>query len=73
MTVQTPTKTGFEKWQDGINKAVGDVRWDAWDCEIQTAVNEYNRHLSDTAGYFPLDWHFIKTMVWVESGANKLG
>jgi hypothetical protein len=71
MTVQAPTKTGFEKWQDGINKAVGDAKWDAWDCEIQTAVNEYNHHLSGMAGYFPLDWRLIKVMVWIESGANN--
>ncbi len=70
MAVQAPPKTGFEKWQDGINKAVGDAKWNSWDCEIQMAVNEYNRHLSGTAGYMPLDWQIIKAMVWVETGAN---
>jgi LysM repeat protein len=35
------------------------------------AVNEYNRHLSGTAGYMPLDWQMIKAMVWVETGANN--
>ena len=71
MAVQAPSKAGFDKWQDGINKAVGDSRWNSWDCEIQMAVNEYNRHLSGTAGYMPLDWQFIKAMIWVESGANN--
>lgn len=71
MAVQAPPKTGFEKWQDGINKAVGDAKWNAWDCEIQMAVNEYNRHLSGTAGYMSLDWQIIKAMVWVETGANN--
>ncbi len=70
MAVQAPPKTGFEKWQDGINKAVGDAKWNSWDCEIQMAVNEYNCHLSGTAGYMPLDWQIIKAMVWVETGAN---
>ena len=67
----TPPKTGFEAWQDGINKAVGDAQWNTWDCEIQMAVNEYNRHLSGTTGYMRLDWQIIKTMVWVETGANS--
>ncbi|MFT8891879.1 MAG: LysM domain-containing protein [Acetobacter papayae] len=71
MAVQAPPKTGFELWQDGINKAVGDAKWNAWDCEIQMAVNEYNRHLSGKSGYFSLDWQLIKAMVWVETGANN--
>jgi hypothetical protein len=69
MAVQALPKTGIEKWQDGINKAVGDAKWNTWDCEIQMAVNEYNRHLSGTAGYMRLDWQLIKAMLWVESGA----
>jgi LysM repeat protein len=71
MADQPPPKTGFEKWQDGINKAVGDAKWNSWDCEIQMAVNEYNRHLSGTEGYMRLDWQIIKAMVWVETGANN--
>lgn len=62
MAVQAPPKTGFEKWQDGINKAAGDAKWNSWDCEIQMAVNEYNRHLSGTARYIALDWQLIKAM-----------
>ncbi len=50
MAVQAPPKTGLEKWQDGLNAAAGNEKWDAWDCEIQLAVNEYNRHLSRTQG-----------------------
>ncbi|WP_081103763.1 hypothetical protein [Burkholderia anthina] len=42
MAVQAPPKTGFEKWQDGIDKAVGDTRWDSRDCEIRMAVDEYS-------------------------------
>lgn len=69
MAVQVP-KTGFEKWQDGINKAVNNAKWNAWDCEIQRAVNEYNQHLSGTPGYRRLDWQLIKAMIWVETGAH---
>ncbi|MBR8131641.1 LysM peptidoglycan-binding domain-containing protein [Burkholderia ambifaria] len=69
MVTQAASKTGFEKWQDGINEAVGNPKWNTWDCEIQIAVDEYNRHLSGTAGYSPLDWRLIKAMLWVESGA----
>ena len=71
MAVQALQKTGFEKWQEGINAAVDNAKWDFWDCEIQTAVNEYNRHLSGEAGYRQLDWNFIKAMLWVETGANN--
>ena len=70
-TTQTPPKTGFEKWKDGVDKAVGDAKWDSWDCEIQRTVNEYNRHLSKTPGYMPLDWLLIKAMLWVENNPAK--
>ncbi|RSZ32289.1 MULTISPECIES: LysM domain-containing protein [unclassified Variovorax] len=62
-------KSGFEKWQDDIRKS--DDSWDVYDCEIQLAVNEFNRHLSGKAGYTPLNWQLVKAMVWVETGANK--
>lgn len=62
-------KSGFEKWQDDIGKS--DDSWDVYDCEIQLAVNEFNRHLSGKAGYTPLNWQLVKAMVWVETGANK--
>jgi hypothetical protein len=62
-------KTGFEKWQDGISKAAHDTKWNSWDCEIRSAVNEFNRHLADTPGYSALDWKLVKAMVWTETGA----
>jgi hypothetical protein len=71
MAVQAPPKSGFEKWQVDIDQAVGDARWNSWDCEVQMAVSEYNRHLSGVAGYFPLDWQVIKAMLWVETGAKN--
>lgn len=70
MADQESPKSGFDKWKDTIDKAVGDPRWNAWDCEIQNAVSEYNRHLSGKGGYKALDWLLIKAMLWVESGAH---
>src|SRR5258708_7120541 len=71
MAVQAPAKTGFEKWQDGINKAVGDAKWNVYDCEIQRAVIEFNRHLIGTAGFGSLDWQLIKALLWTETGAEN--
>lgn len=71
MAVGTPQRTSHEKWQDGINAAVSNEKWNAWDCVIIDAVNEYNRHLANTADYRPLDWRYIKAMLWVESGAGS--
>jgi hypothetical protein len=64
-------KTGFEKWLDGIRKAPGDPRWHIYDCTIRSVVSEYNRHLSGTTGYIPLDWQYVKAMLWAETGPNK--
>lgn len=61
-------RTGFDSWADGIDKA--DDQWNAYDCEIRSAVNEYNMHLSRTPGYVPLDWQVVKAMLWVETGAK---
>jgi len=70
-TGEIPPRTGFnKKWQDGLERAVGNPKWDAYDCEIRTAVAELNRHLSDTAGYRPLDRQLIKAMLWTETGAE---
>jgi hypothetical protein len=71
MTVQAPPETGYEKWQDGINTAAGDAKWNIYDCEIQMAVNDYNQHLSKTPGYRFLDWQLIKAMIWIETGAES--
>jgi len=72
MAGQKHPKTGFEKWKDGIDKAKDNPKWNAWDCEIQKAVNEYNDHLSSTPGYVRLDWRIIKATIWVESGPHQL-
>lgn len=70
MATQAVAKSGFDKWKEGILRAPGDPKWDIWDAEIRTAVSEFNQHLATTTGYMPLDWRFVKTMVWVESGAG---
>lgn len=59
MATHAPLKTAFEKWQDGINNAVGDSRWDAYDNELRTAVSEFDQHLHSTPGYRQLDWLLI--------------
>lgn len=64
----TPS-SGFEKWQEGLRNSSGDAKWDMYDCDVQSAVNEFNRHLSSTSGYSSLDWQLIKAMLWTESGA----
>ena len=71
MASQKSPKTGFEKWQEGLSLAVSNAKWNAWDCDIQIAVNEYNRHLAGIAGYAALDWKLVKAMVWVETGADS--
>jgi len=72
MTEQKALKlSNFDKWKQGIDQAASNPKWGEWDCEIQRAVNEYNNHLADTEGYVRLDWHYIKAMIWVESGAGS--
>jgi hypothetical protein len=71
MATQAPIKTAFEKWQDGLSKAINDPRWDAYDGEIKTAVSELNQHLKSTSGFRQLDWRLIKAMLWTESGASS--
>jgi hypothetical protein len=61
-------KSGYDLWQETINGAISDERWQSYDCDIQRAVNQLNRHLTRTAGYRSLDWRLIKAMVWTESG-----
>jgi hypothetical protein len=69
MATQAPIKTAFEKWQDGLSKAVSDSRWNAYDIDLKLAANEFNQHLKSTTGYKQLDWRLIKAMLWTESGA----
>jgi hypothetical protein len=65
---RSATKSPYELWQATIDGALTDTRWHDYDCDIQRMVSQFNRHLAGTAGYVPLDWKFIKAMVWTESG-----
>ena len=65
----TTIKTGFEKWQEGLNSATDNPAWNTYDCDVQVAVTEYNRHLGTTTAYVPLNAQLIKAMLWVETGA----
>ncbi|XYJ12059.1 LysM peptidoglycan-binding domain-containing protein [Telluria sp. B2] len=62
-------RTAYERWQEGLDKAVRDKRWSAYDCEITVTVDEFNRHLLRTPGFKALDWKLIKAMLWTETGA----
>ncbi|MGJ7918169.1 LysM peptidoglycan-binding domain-containing protein [Massilia sp. LXY-6] len=66
--VEKPAKNRFGLWQATIDSALSDRRWHAYDCDIQAAVNRFNRHLTGTPNYYFLDWRLVKAMVWTESG-----
>lgn len=61
-------RTRYELWQDTIDTAITDSRWNEYDCDIQRGVAQFNRHLFSTAGFISLDWRLIKAMIWTESG-----
>lgn len=61
-------KTPYEKWQDTINAAKTDKRWNEHDNLISSTVLEFNNRLAKSTGYGALDKKLIKAMVWVESG-----
>lgn len=69
MGAEIKPKTGYQRWQDGIDAAVRNAKWDVYDCDIRLAVGEFNSHLGNVGGFRPLDWKLIKAMIWVESGA----
>ena len=60
-------KTPYEKWQDTINLAKTDKRWNEHDNLISATVLEFNNRLAKFTGYRALDKKLIKAMVWVES------
>lgn len=69
--MQTVAKSGIELWQDGLTQGVADPEWSIYDCDTKAAVTEFNRHLSKTPNYRALDWRYIKSMLWVETGAKS--
>ena len=65
-------RSPFDEWKDGIDAAGrSPAQWNAWDSEIRRTVDEYNQHLSSTPDYHPLDWRWIKAIIWVETGAHS--
>jgi len=69
MATSTKPKTDYEKWQDTIDQAKTDARWNGLDDEIKTALSEYGTHLAKSSkGFPPLGVRLIKAMVWTESG-----
>lgn len=71
MTDETPEQSGLAKWKATLDKATSDAKWNDYDCEIRTAVGEFNTHLAGSAGYLPLDWRLVKAMLWTETGAER--
>lgn len=71
MVVEAVDQTGFKKWKATLDRASSDAKWNEYDCEVRTAVTEFNTHLARSAGYVPLDWQLIKAMLWVETGAEN--
>jgi hypothetical protein len=61
-------KSGYEKWQDTIDKSKNNGDWDEYDEFIISTVDEFNQRLGGTPGYRRLDWTLVKAMVWTESG-----
>lgn len=62
------TATPSAQWKQTIDGALKNPKWNEYDCEIQRAVAQFNRHLTGVAGYLPLDWRMVKAMLWTESG-----
>ena len=60
-------------WEDGLSHAIAkdSAPWNAYDAKIKTVVQRYNEHLRGVSSFQPLDWQIVKTMIWVESGANN--
>ncbi|MCD9188729.1 MAG: hypothetical protein LUM44_20085 [Pyrinomonadaceae bacterium] len=50
-----------------------DARWNEYDELIKKEVTYYNNKFAATAGFVPLDWRYVKAMVWTEiqSGPAK--
>ncbi|QPF71993.1 LysM peptidoglycan-binding domain-containing protein [Roseateles sp. DAIF2] len=71
MTQPNSPGDGFEKWKNGFANEADDPKWHQWDCAVQLAADEFNRHLGGVEGYVPLDWLIVKSMLWVESGAGS--
>lgn len=65
----------FKLWKNELaSKLLLDqAPWNIYDNQIQSIVSTYNIFLKDTANFSEivkvLDWHIIKALMWVETGA----
>jgi hypothetical protein len=58
-------------WRQTIKEAINDPNhWGKYDSTIEILVAQYNQRLKST-GMPHLDWHLIKAMIWVETGAER--
>lgn len=68
------TLSPLEQWMtDREKKAIGNPEWYIYDDYIKRLVSEMNHHLStskNVENYKPLDWKWIKAMIWTETGAT---
>lgn len=57
------SRTAYERWQEGLDQAVRDRKWNVYDCEITMTVDEFNLHLNRTPGFKALDWKHQSNVV----------
>lgn len=50
-----------------------DPRWNEYDDTTKQEVAFYNQKFADVAGFVPLDWRYVKAMVWTEVLAGPAG
>ena len=62
----------FEKWckARAIDISKNETAWDAYDFDIGSTIGAYNQHLRSTPNYHPVEFRFIKAMIWTETGAT---
>ena len=53
--------------------SLADVRWNEYDETIKKEVAFYNQKFAKTPGFVPLDWRYVKAMVWSEVLAGPKG
>lgn len=61
----------LKSWETAISSEIASdpKPWNDYDTQIQVVCSTYDRHLSGTSGYKPLNWQLIKAITWVETGA----
>lgn len=62
----------LKRWEDDLVVSVAKEPqpWNEYDNQIHSAVLVFNSYLAGKAFFPPMDWHFIKALVWVESGPH---